>query len=120
YPFANYTNLESGDYVMRVAGRSHHGDWSEKALAVALDIAPPPWRTWWAYALYALTAVGLGLALYKFQQQKLAKLASDHQLAAVTKDLELTGAVQIGFLPREPAFQLGNVAVQGYYRPAGT
>src|SRR5690606_11697771 len=54
------------------------------------------------------------------QQQKLAKLASDHQLAAVTKDLELTGAVQIGFLPREPAFQLGNVAVQGYYRPAGT
>jgi serine phosphatase RsbU (regulator of sigma subunit) len=42
------------------------------------------------------------------------------RLEAAERDLELTGAVQRGFLPRNSAYSDSRLSVFGFYRPAGT
>jgi signal transduction histidine kinase/DNA-binding response OmpR family regulator len=55
----DYTNLPFGDYRFRVRARNLHGQLSDEAV-YAFTILPPWYRTWWAYALYALL-LGLGV-----------------------------------------------------------
>ncbi|QHW00147.1 hybrid sensor histidine kinase/response regulator transcription factor [Spirosoma endbachense] len=54
---ANYYNVPPGTYTFRVKAANSDGVWVEKA--ITLLIAPPWWRTAWAYALYVFTVVGL-------------------------------------------------------------
>ena len=49
-----FTNLDPGRYVLRVRAANGDGAWSQESLALALDVAPPPWRSPWAYAAYVL------------------------------------------------------------------
>lgn len=56
---ATYTNLPAGRYRFQVRAASSDGPWGEPTRALVLDIQPPPWKTWWAYTLYAAAAVGL-------------------------------------------------------------
>jgi signal transduction histidine kinase len=51
---ATYTNLPPGRYTFRVRAASSDGVWNEEGVAVGVVIAPPWWRAWWAYVLYAL------------------------------------------------------------------
>ncbi len=53
-----YTNLDGGDYTLRVRGANSDGVWNAAGLTVAISVTPAPWQTWWAYSLYALAAVG--------------------------------------------------------------
>lgn len=55
--FATYTNLDPGNYTFMVKGSNNDGVWSNTMASVKLNIAPPPWRTWWAYGLYGLAIV---------------------------------------------------------------
>ncbi len=54
-----YTNLGPGDYVFRVKASGADGVWNEQGAAMAIHIVPSPWKTWWAYAGYALVATAL-------------------------------------------------------------
>ena len=49
-----FTNLDAGNYVLRVQGSNNDGVWNQQGARVAIRVAPPPWKTWWAYTLYAL------------------------------------------------------------------
>jgi signal transduction histidine kinase/ligand-binding sensor domain-containing protein/DNA-binding response OmpR family regulator len=51
---ATYTNLPPGEYVFRVKGSNNDGVWNEDGLALAVAVAPPFWRTIWAYLIYGL------------------------------------------------------------------
>lgn len=51
---ATYTNLPAGDYRFRVVGMNSSGVWDEQGASVSLTVLPPPWKTGWAYAAYAL------------------------------------------------------------------
>ncbi|MFK7974534.1 MAG: two-component regulator propeller domain-containing protein [Halioglobus sp.] len=74
-----YTNLAPGDYVFRVKAASAYSVWNEEGAQIALTISPAPWRTWWAYLLYALILLLLVGSQYQRQvrrleeQQKYAK-----------------------------------------------
>jgi diguanylate cyclase (GGDEF)-like protein len=57
-PAKEYTNLGAGEYVFRVWGRDARGNVSGPE-TLSFGIRPAPWRTWWAYALYALALLGL-------------------------------------------------------------
>ena len=59
---ATYTNLDPGSYVFRVQASNSDGLWNRDGLAIAVTVAPAPWRSWWANALYAL-ALGTLLVL---------------------------------------------------------
>lgn len=55
---ATYTSLPDGEYVFRVQATNQHGVWSEAERVINITMLPPPWRTWWAFSLYALVTIG--------------------------------------------------------------
>ncbi|MCD4730285.1 MAG: hypothetical protein K8R74_06785, partial [Bacteroidales bacterium] len=70
---ANYTNVPPGNYIFRVKGSNNDGLWNEEGVSLKITIFPPPWKTWWAYLIYALLVIGLFYAWrrYDLKRQKL-------------------------------------------------
>ena len=66
---AAFTGLSPGSYVFRVKGSNNDGVWNEEGVAVKLVVAPPPWKSWWAYSLMALALLG-GVVGYARHQQR--------------------------------------------------
>ncbi|HVT52499.1 MAG TPA: two-component regulator propeller domain-containing protein, partial [Dongiaceae bacterium] len=64
------TNLPSGEHVLEVRGANSDGVWSGP-LKITLEKSPAPWASPWAYAVYALTA--LGLLAYRLRKQQLER-----------------------------------------------
>ncbi|GAB3103670.1 ATP-binding protein [Lysobacter terrae] len=50
-----YHRLPPGDYQLQVRQRDGRGQWVP-GLALAVAVAPPLWRTWWAYLAYIVLA----------------------------------------------------------------
>ena len=71
---ATYTNLDGGRYIFRVRGTNGDGLWGGEGVAIAVRVIPPPWKTWWAYSLYGLTALlgVFGYVRYKTSAQQAA------------------------------------------------
>lgn len=69
-PKATYTNLPPGAYTFRLKGRNNDGYGSENEVALAIYIAPPWWRTWWAYGLYILFAFWVLWLIRRNEMQK--------------------------------------------------
>lgn len=67
--FATYTYLPSGQFRFLVRARTPGGEWSP-ATVLALTVQPPPWRTGWAYALYAAAALLLLAGVYRYYRQR--------------------------------------------------
>ncbi|MFT5163459.1 MAG: signal transduction histidine kinase/ligand-binding sensor domain-containing protein [Alteromonadaceae bacterium] len=61
--WATYTNLASGDYTLRVKASNHNGYWNKQGKTLKITVLPPLWKTWWAYAIYLLTFIGLTLMI---------------------------------------------------------
>ncbi|MCP4659934.1 MAG: SpoIIE family protein phosphatase [bacterium] len=59
--WVTYTRLPPGRYTFQVKAASSDGVWNEEGAAVQITIAPPWWRTWWAFAGYVVL---LAAALY--------------------------------------------------------
>lgn len=71
---ATYTNLPYRKYVFKVLVANADGVWNSEPLIIQLRIHPPPWLTWWAYAIYGLLVGGALYFLYRFQlNRKLEK-----------------------------------------------
>ena len=68
--YASYTNLDPGKYVFRVKGSNNDGVWNEEGTAIAITIAPPWWRTRWAYALSALALLAGLFAVDRLQRRR--------------------------------------------------
>jgi signal transduction histidine kinase/ligand-binding sensor domain-containing protein/DNA-binding response OmpR family regulator len=60
---ATYTNLDPGNYVLRVGGLNNEGDWSKKQISVIIHIHPPFWKAWW-FRILAVT--GIAAILFVF------------------------------------------------------
>ncbi|MFP4089041.1 MAG: two-component regulator propeller domain-containing protein [Cyclobacteriaceae bacterium] len=74
---ATYTNLTEGSYIFKVKGSNNDGLWNEQPTQLRIQVLPPPWKTWWAYLLYALLIIG-GFMLIRANAMKEADLK--HQL----------------------------------------
>ncbi|MCP3963245.1 MAG: response regulator [bacterium] len=73
---ATYTNLAAGRYTFRVKASNNDGVWNEEGTEIAVRVLPAPWRTWWAYGLYAL-AGGTALVLFTRAQAKKRRQAAE-------------------------------------------
>ncbi len=51
---AGYTNLKQGDYVFLVKATNNDGIWNETPTRLKIKILPPPWKTKWAFFIYAI------------------------------------------------------------------
>lgn len=54
----SYTALPPGRYELQVRASVQGGEWGEPLL-IEIVVRPPLWRTWWAYLIYLLLAVGV-------------------------------------------------------------
>ncbi len=54
-----YTNLPSGSYIFKVRASNSDQIWNDTTTELRIYIAPPPWKTWWAYLIYFLIVSGL-------------------------------------------------------------
>lgn len=68
---ATYTNLNPGIYVFEVKGTNNDGIWSTYPASLQIKVLPPFWKTWWAYALYALLLSSLVTWVFHVQRLKL-------------------------------------------------
>lgn len=64
------TNLSAGDHVLEVRGANSDSVWSQP-LRITIHRNPAPWASPWAYAAYALVA--LGLIAYRLRAQQLER-----------------------------------------------
>ena len=65
--YVTYTNLDPGTYTLKVKGTNNFGYWSKDEAQLILVVLPPPWKTWWAYTLYAIILlVSIGLVIRAF------------------------------------------------------
>lgn len=63
---ATYTNIDPGNYTFKIKVSHDDGSWSEQGLQLKVFIAPPFWKTGWAYLLYGAVLGGL---FYFFRRQ---------------------------------------------------
>ncbi|MEL6252427.1 MAG: two-component regulator propeller domain-containing protein [Bacteroidota bacterium] len=60
---ATFTNLDPGDYTLRVKASNADGIWNKEERRLRIHISTPPWKSWWAYCLYVVGVLGL-ISLY--------------------------------------------------------
>jgi signal transduction histidine kinase/streptogramin lyase len=70
--FASYTNLEPGEYEFMMRASNSYGVWNEEGKTIKITILPPWWRTWWAYAGYALALVLLIIGVDRVLRKRIA------------------------------------------------
>ena len=68
---ATYTNLPAGDYRFQVRGSNNDGVWNNQGASIWVHVAPPPWKTLWAYLLYGLAALGLLYGIRSYEMNRL-------------------------------------------------
>ena len=67
---ATYTNLDPGEYILRVKATNNDCIWNEQGTSVRIIITPPFWKTWWAKILYvALLLASLFVLRYILLQR---------------------------------------------------
>ncbi|MFI1743270.1 hybrid sensor histidine kinase/response regulator transcription factor [Thalassobellus sediminis] len=76
---ANYSSIPPGNYVFQVKA-SLNENWEEAEItSINIDVAPPIWKTWWAYLLYVLFFLAIlwfGMYYYK----KIINEEKEHEL----------------------------------------
>jgi diguanylate cyclase (GGDEF)-like protein len=64
--FASYGGLPPGRYRLEVRATNHHGLWSDRPLALDIELLPAWWQTRWAQAAAALALLGLAWLLLRW------------------------------------------------------
>ena len=78
-----FTNLEPGRYRLEVKAANNWGTWSARNATLELQVLPPWWRTWWAYTLYLLFAIGSSVA-YVYSLKR--KIVREKQISASLRE----------------------------------
>ncbi len=83
--FVRYPGLTPGGYTFRLRAASLRGEWPVKEIALSIDIAPPWWRTWWAYGLYTVLLAGFASSAYRLRVRQLSLRQRAEHLAEVDR-----------------------------------
>jgi two-component system sensor histidine kinase ChiS len=116
---ATFTNLDGGDYVLRVKGSNNEGVWNEEGASLRLRVTPPWWKTRWAYGSYFVLVLTFFYTVRRFEinrrEQKTRireaalrekaivaeKRALEAENERQTKELEDARRLQLSMLPKE-------------------
>lgn len=63
--FATFSNLPNGKYTFKLKCTNPDGTWNEKPLILNLEILPPFWKSWYAYAIYSFIIISV-LAVLRY------------------------------------------------------
>jgi ligand-binding sensor domain-containing protein/signal transduction histidine kinase len=71
--YANYTNLDGGDYVFKVKGSNSDGFWNEAETSVKISIEPPIWAEWWVRIGSVILILSIIYSAYSYRMRKVEK-----------------------------------------------
>ena len=66
-----YTDLDDGNYLLRVRAANSEGVWNEAGFALPVSVSAAPWDTWWAYTGYAALIMQLAAFLWIGYRRKI-------------------------------------------------
>jgi signal transduction histidine kinase/ligand-binding sensor domain-containing protein len=84
----HYSKLPQGSYHFQVEACNEDGVWSAKPAALAIQVLPPFWRTWWFISLSTACLLGMivGSVHYVSTQKLQRQLAGLRQKEALEKE----------------------------------
>ena len=62
--YANYTNVDGGEYTFKVKGTNSDGVWNETGTEILIHIVPPFWQTLWFRIIMGLVILGSVYGIY--------------------------------------------------------
>lgn len=65
------TNIPPGHYTLNIKYSNENGVWSSSPRRIHITIAPPFWKTNWAYLLYILLAIGVQVCIILYIRWRL-------------------------------------------------
>lgn len=71
--YANYTNLEGGEYLFRVKGTNSDGLWNVQGTNVLIVITPPFWKSWWFILIVSISIVIFVYWLFRLRIKRIEK-----------------------------------------------
>jgi two-component system sensor histidine kinase ChiS len=116
---ATFTNLDAGDYTLRVKGSNNDGVWNEQGAALVITVTPPWWKTRWAYSGYAVIVLSFLYGVRRVEinrreqkaqirESRLQAKAAEAEKRALeaenqrkTEELESARKLQLSMLPRD-------------------
>ena len=94
---ASYSNLPPGHYTFMVRARNNDGVLSETPASIEIRILPPPWKTWWAFSLYAAAVL---LLLFLFMRYNISWIRVKNELILERREkeqIEELNQMKLGF-----------------------
>jgi signal transduction histidine kinase/ligand-binding sensor domain-containing protein/CheY-like chemotaxis protein len=73
------TNLEAGDHLLEVRAANSDSVWSREPLRLRVHRDTSPWKSGWAYAAYALAALGLIAYRARLQRTRFERVVQEQQ-----------------------------------------
>ncbi|MBT8100116.1 MAG: diguanylate cyclase, partial [Gammaproteobacteria bacterium] len=68
-----YTDLNDGNYLLRVKAANSEGVWNEAGFSVPVRVTAAPWDTWWAYLGYVAVFAQLVFFLWTGHRRKVRR-----------------------------------------------
>ncbi|WP_422106619.1 ligand-binding sensor domain-containing protein [Winogradskyella sp.] len=85
---ARYVRLPVGDYTFKVQGANSDGVWNETGAELHIEIKPPWWRTYEAYALYVLSFMGIVYLVIQLKKYRKRITIVEREKAEIAKKVE--------------------------------
>lgn len=85
---ATFTTLPAGSYTLKLAAASSKGIWNWNGPEIKINVAPPPWLSPYAFALYFCSLIGI-LASIILRTKRIAQAAFERE-----KELERTADLE--------------------------
>jgi len=74
--YANYTNLDGGEYIFKVKGSNSDGVWNEEAASVKIVIEPPIWDELWFRVGSVILILSIIYGIYYYRVRKVEQQRS--------------------------------------------
>lgn len=78
--YASYPGLEPGEYEFRVKGSNNDGVWNEAGTSISIIIAPPWWKSTWAYVVYSIMLLAMAYLTWKMQAKRI-RIAHEYEMS---------------------------------------
>ncbi|WP_430428386.1 ligand-binding sensor domain-containing protein [Maribacter litoralis] len=88
-PTATYTNLNAGEYTLKMKSTNSDGVWTDNEIDLTLIITPPYWQTWWFNLLMVALLLLLFYVAYYIKLRTIKKNQRRLELKVVERTTEL-------------------------------
>ncbi len=87
--FVTFTNLDPGEYTLKVKASNNHGVWNEQSADILIIITPPFYKTKWFYALSGIIIISSIYGFIKWRERKLREEKAHLENVVETRTHEL-------------------------------